>query len=250
MGKPVYKRRFWTEVENRFLRIYYPNGDTVRIAAALGRTERSVWQRARILGILKSDVFLTNLGKRLAESGKGKATRFPKGNVPFNKGKKEWQFRSRESMEKCAMTQFKAGQVPHNAHPEGYECMRSDGYLYIKTSERRMELKHVWVWQQHNGPVPDGYVIAFIDGDHSNCDISNLRLMKRAELIQLTNSRRSPERWTEIHAKAQAKRNKSIHMDYIRIHWGLEAKTKLVKRWHEPERNTLKKEEYDRSADS
>ena len=209
-----------------------------------------MWQRARILGLLKSDVFLTNLGKRLAESGKGKATRFPKGNVPFNKGKKEWQFRSRESMEKCAMTQFKAGQVPHNAHPEGYECMRSDGYLYIKTSERRMELKHVWVWKQHNGPVPDGYVIAFIDGDHSNCDISNLRLMKRAELIQLTNSRRSPERWTEIHAKAQAKRNKSIHMDYIRIHWGLEAKTKLVKRWHEPERNTLKKEEYDRSADS
>lgn len=39
-------------------------------------------------------------------------------------------------------------------------------------------------------------------------------------------------------------------MDYIRIHWGLEPKTKLVKRWHEPERNTLKKEEYDRSADS
>lgn len=37
MGKPVYKRRFWTEMEDRFLRIYYPNGDTVRIAAALGR---------------------------------------------------------------------------------------------------------------------------------------------------------------------------------------------------------------------
>lgn len=239
MGKPVYKRRFWTEVEDRFLRIYYPNGDTSRIAAVLGRTERSVWQRARILGLLKSSEFLAEIGRRCAESEASKARRFPKGNVPFNKGKREWQFRSREGREKCALTQFKVGQVPHNAHPVGYECMRSDGYVYIKTPEGKMAAKHIHVWQQHNGPVPGGSIVTFVDGDHSNCNIDNLQLMDRSEAIRLMISRQSPERRAEIISKSQAKRNRTIRMYYIRIHWGLEPKTKLVKRWHEPERKTI-----------
>lgn len=237
MARAVNKRRLWTAVEDRFLRIYYPDGDTSRMAAVLGRTESAVWQRARLLGLLKSDAFLTNVGKHLSDSENARAKRFSKGHIPANKGKKAWQFRSREGSEKCALTQFKAGQVPHNARPEGYECVRSNGYVYVKASGRRMVPKHVFVWQQHNGPVPAGCVVAFIDGDRTNCDISNLRLMERSELIRLTTSRFTPEKRAEICAKSQAARNRTIRMDYMRIRWGMDPKTKLVSRWHEPERN-------------
>jgi hypothetical protein len=39
------------------------------------------------------------------------------------------------------------------------------------------------VWEEANGPVPAGYIVAFIDGDPLNCELGNLRLLTRAENI-------------------------------------------------------------------
>ena len=38
-------------------------------------------------------------------------------------------------------------------------------------------MEHVLVWEQHNGPIPEGYQIHHIDGDKSNNSIENLQLV-------------------------------------------------------------------------
>lgn len=43
--------------------------------------------------------------------------------------------------------------------------------------------------------------------------------------------RMSPKRYRQMVEKARQKRNETIRKDRIRIHWGMEPKTKLVKNW-------------------
>jgi hypothetical protein len=38
-------------------------------------------------------------------------------------------------------------------------------------------LAHVWVWEQANGPVPDGFQLHHRDGDKANNDLANLELV-------------------------------------------------------------------------
>ena len=33
-----------------------------------------------------------------------------------------------------------------------------------------------WVWEQADGPIPAGHVVAYVDGDPSNCNLDNLSL--------------------------------------------------------------------------
>jgi HNH endonuclease len=37
------------------------------------------------------------------------------------------------------------------------------------------------IWEKHNGKIPDGYHIHHIDGNHSNNNIDNLRLVTHEE---------------------------------------------------------------------
>jgi hypothetical protein len=50
---------------------------------------------------------------------------------------------------------------------------------------RRFKSKHVWLWEQENGPVPEGHVVAFKDGNPANVDVSNLILLSRLELLKI-----------------------------------------------------------------
>ena len=75
--------------------------------------------------------------------------------------------------------------------PVGTEVVNRDGYRIVKVSDDygdksvRWKMKHVLVWEQTHGPVPEGHVVIFQDGDKSNCDIDNLLLVSRGELCQL-----------------------------------------------------------------
>lgn len=40
-------------------------------------------------------------------------------------------------------------------------------------------MKHVLVWEEHNGKTPSGKVITFLDGNSMNTDLSNLALIDR-----------------------------------------------------------------------
>ena len=104
---------------------------------------------------------------------------FEKGHTPYNKGKKGVCGKG------CEKTWFKKGSVPKNHKPVGSERIDSkDGYVLIKTAEpRTWLLKHVVLWEKHNGPVPKGYKIIFLDGDITNITIENLAMVSNQEML-------------------------------------------------------------------
>lgn len=110
----------------------------------------------------------------------GSDGRFIKGQQPHNKGVKM----SKEVYEKAKHTMFKKGNIPHNHKPVESERVNVDGYIEIKIAEpKKWRLKHNVVWEQHNGAIPKGYVVVFLDRNPLNIDISNLKLIRRSELL-------------------------------------------------------------------
>lgn len=103
-------------------------------------------------------------------------TRFSKGNIPHNKGLKGICAQGSEK------GWFKKGHTPKNHKPVGSERISVDGYVYIKIKEpRTWVLKHVHVYERHHGPIPQGMIVTFKDGNKQNCNIENLLLMNRSE---------------------------------------------------------------------
>ncbi|TPN34988.1 HNH endonuclease [Mesorhizobium sp. B1-1-6] len=104
----------------------------------------------------------------------GRTGQFEKGSVPSTKGKK-MPFNPNS-----AVTQFKKGQLPHNHRGPGHESVGDDGYIWIVTDQRNPWTgastwrvhKHRWLWEQANGPVPQGMVLKCL-GEKSNPDPSN-----------------------------------------------------------------------------
>lgn len=116
--------------------------------------------------------------------------RFDKGHVPANKGKPM----SQEQYEKCRATMFKKGDVPANHMEVGEYTHTTDGYLIRKVKEtgsqwERFEFVHRAAWEEHNGPVPEGKMVSFLDGNKDNCDIENLVLIDNAENLEMNRSR-------------------------------------------------------------
>ncbi len=145
--------------------------------AAFGREEIS-------LGTFKG--MCTRMGWRTGRDG-----RFLPGLVPANKGK------SMPYHPNSAATRFKKGQLPHNTRFLGHERVTDEGYIEISVDEpnphtgfwRRYVLKHVWCWQQVNGPVPPGHCLKCRDGNRANTDPANWELVPRAILPRLNGGR-------------------------------------------------------------
>lgn len=106
--------------------------------------------------------------------------RFPKGHVPQNKGKKM----PPEVYEKAKATMFKKGQAPVNYKPVGSERVSVDGYIEIKVEDpNKWRLKHQLVYERAYGPIPKDSVVFLLDRNKQNCELSNLKLIKRSELL-------------------------------------------------------------------
>ncbi|MCL8000022.1 HNH endonuclease [Brucella sp. 21LCYQ03] len=114
----------------------------------------------------------------------GRTGQFPKGNVPANFGKKM------PYNANSARTQFKKGQIPKNAKYVGHERVTPDGYVEINVDERnpytgfkcRYALKHRYLWEKANGPLPDDFILKCKDGNKQNTDPSNWEPMPRGTL--------------------------------------------------------------------
>lgn len=94
-----------------------------------------------------------------------------------------------------ARTQFKKGQRPKNTKKPGDEYVSAkDGYVYLCVPQtnphtgfqHRFVLKHRYLWEQLNGPVPEGFCLKSRDGDRQNCDPSNWMCIPRAMLPRLS----------------------------------------------------------------
>ncbi|WP_210204380.1 HNH endonuclease signature motif containing protein [Devosia submarina] len=152
------------------------------------------YHRAFIEAFPREDVRPQNLHalrKRLGWKT-GRTGQFTKGNVSHNKGK-----RCPDGVggrhPNARKTHFKKGQEPHNTKFLGHERINKDGYIEISVAEtnphtgydRRYVHKHVHLWTQHNGPVPEGYALKCLDGNKLNTDPSNWEAIPRGVLPRL-----------------------------------------------------------------
>lgn len=121
----------------------------------------------------------------------GRTGRFEKGDVPHNRGKKMPPGKG-GNHPNAKKTQFKKGGLPPNTRFLGHERVTKDGYVEISIAEtnphtgfeRRYVLKHRWLWELANGPVPAGMALK-CRGEKGNTDPSNWELIPRALLPRL-----------------------------------------------------------------
>ena len=117
-------------------------------------------------------------------------TKFKKGNIPHNKGKKLDDYVSPDKIENMKKTQFKEIDNPED-HPSwkgGVRVIKNDVvHLYAGKNKRVRRPKKVY--EETHGPIPNGWVIYHLDGDHHNDDIDNLIAIPRAILIKICSGR-------------------------------------------------------------
>ena len=220
----------WTERQVSYLKKHYADTDISILIEKTHHDQRSIWNKAKALGLRKSYEWKAENGRMHSQHPKAIATRFKKGQEPANKGKRIEEFMTAEGIASSSRTRFKKGQQPHNARPIGSEVLHADGYVYIKTAKGCV-LKQRHVWEQANGPIPDGHLIAFRDGNRQNCRLDNLYIISREDAARQVIQSETPERRRARVEKLAARLAELRRKDRLRIHWGLEPKTNLVKRW-------------------
>lgn len=124
------------------------------------------------IGHLKGDLKLRN----------GNDTKFQKGCVSNNKGKKL----SQKQYEALKPTMFKKGQVPKNIRPVG-STRWDQGYIKEKVADGRWVGKNVVEWEKyHKRKVPQGHRVFFLDGNTTNFSPDNLFAATRSEFALTT----------------------------------------------------------------
>jgi len=159
-------KKFWSPAEKSLLIELYPKTCNAKLCVLFECSVRSIYNAANNLGVKKDKDFLLkqnqDLVKKLNEAGK--TYRYKKGNVPANKGKKQSEYMSPESIEKTKKTRFKKGNTPKNFKDVGSTRVNVDGYIEIKTKNpNKWELLHRVVWKKHNGSIPKNMNIQFKD---------------------------------------------------------------------------------------
>lgn len=114
--------------------------------------------------------------------------RFQPGRPAPNKGLTWDEYMAPEAQERARRGCFKRGHIPHNGGtPIGAMRIRRMGrtkrpYAFVKVAQPNVwRMAHVVEWEKHNGPVPDGYMVTFANGNTLDCTIGNLLLESRAQ---------------------------------------------------------------------
>ena len=205
------QKRKWTQQEEETLiRLYEdPKVFSKDIAKMLGRTLQQVYNKARSMGLKAPMERIRMAGKIGMQHPKSIATRFHKGHIPTNKGKKV----SPEMYERMRATMFKKGRINENKREVGSERVNVYGYIEIKVAEpNRWRLKHRIIWEQVYGEIPKGYNVQFKNHNPQDCRVENLYLISRADQIAKENSywAKYPKEIQElIHLKGIV--NRAIH---------------------------------------
>lgn len=187
------QRNPWTQEHVALLERLFPELSAAEIATRLPHSERSIYQKARALGLKKSAAWIAERARQRAldPAHGGAATRFQKGLQPWNSGTKGVMKRNSGS--------FQPGTVPQTWRPIGSDRVTPDGYLARKTADTGVTRRdyvpvHHLIWRMHGRSVPAGHALIFRDGDRRNFDINNLELLTRPELMKRnTVHRHGPE---------------------------------------------------------
>lgn len=224
---------FWTEAEIEYLRGHYADTPLREIQRHCPHGAGGIQAKAKMLGLKKSDEFRSEIGRRTARLPQSQAHRFRKGQEPPNKGRRQEDYLGAAALARCREKRWSRDNHPDSSAPVGYERFwQGDQTWYVKVAEgQRMVPKHRWLWEQAHGPVPEGHVLVFLDGDRRNCVLENLECVTRSEAARRLNARMTPEQRQARLVKIHEHRRETIRRDRIRLHFGLPAKTKIVTRW-------------------
>jgi len=180
-------RRFTAE-EDQFLRTNYLTMPTKRMATALGRSDCTARQRLKILGLSVPPGIVEIFRKQ---------SQIKKGNVPANKGKRQAEYMSAESIARAKATCFKKGDLPHNTKNDMDISIRRDrrgiDYKFIRVSLAEWVPLQRYVWENAHGPIPKGMKVVFKDGNPLNCDLDNLEVLSCAELMKRNSYHNYPQ---------------------------------------------------------
>lgn len=197
------------------MRAYFPHIATQDLADRLRRTSSSIDGRAHKLDLHKTEEYriwmLRECGKKVVTNERSIAARFQKGLVPANKGLRHPGWHAGRMRE----TQFRKGQQPTNTMPM-WSFRFVDGYLMLKTGAPTpkpttgWEYVHKLIWEHWNGPLPHWREarLWWKDGDHGNCSLSNLELVKGAEHVARTTVHNLPKPLVEVIQLAGALKRK------------------------------------------
>lgn len=178
--------RKYTDEQIEFLRVNSLGNDTNKLTQLFNERFNSNISVSKISALRYLNGFKSGLtGEFIKGIRRSPSTEFKKGQVSWNKGK---YVRYSEA------TEFKKGQKPKNTHPVGTIMMRGDGYIYIKLKETEpsrfgWKQLHLYNYEKANGEIPKGHKVIFLDGDHQNCDVSNLLMITDSQLVVINRMR-------------------------------------------------------------
>ena len=178
----------WTDDERRVLSALYSDTDIKEICRILGRSDKSIYTQAYLLGLKRSEEYIKMLlqveAKRLREVGN--QSRFQPGHKTWNKGSKGYMGAN--------ATSFKKGRKPHNTKEIG--STRIDGkdmFLLVKVADRQWIRKEILIWEEAYGKIPKGSILRVKDPRQDKYDINNLMLISKEEHMKLNTVHRFPE---------------------------------------------------------
>lgn len=96
-----------------------------------------------------------------------------------------------------ALWKFKK-EIGHRSYKAiGTVVVNQHGYLVKKINDdyplkKRWRYLHHVVWEETNGPIPEGHILRFRDGNKLNTELSNLELCTYAEVMASNSIRNLP----------------------------------------------------------
>jgi len=160
-GAPKPRRlRPWTAIELETLRLTYFEAPVRIIAKAVGRTVPAVSSRAWAMGLRKGQ-----------------------------------PIRNRAIGER-----WKTPAAPIGAIAEHYGVLKQKVAAEPGAYETNWKRLHILNWEREHGPVPDGYMLTFRDGDRRNVDLDNLELITNAECLRRNSWNHFPRELREVMA--------------------------------------------------
>jgi hypothetical protein len=131
----------------------FPTHTRTEIAQKLGLAESTIRGQGRLLGLKKPDGFMSQFNKR---NEGNKATRLTGGKVSNPAGTVAW------------LANYGGG----NTHDAEWYIYQGKGHPII--------LKR-YIWEQHRGKIPRGYVVRYKDDNPARCVLENLECISRKE---------------------------------------------------------------------
>ncbi len=118
-----------------------------------------------------------------------------KGCIPFNKGRKQVEYMTKQGIESSKKTRFKKGHKPKCMLSVGTEKLTKDGYIKVKISNpNKWELKQRVIYEKHHGiKLKKRDMVIFLDKNNRNFKPENLKKISTVENMLRNSNRNYPK---------------------------------------------------------